>query len=180
MSTRHLVALRGDEAELYARQHAGLRRTVARAVNASPELVEDACQAAWTILLRAQPDRGPTLMAWLRTVAVHEAYRLLRPQQATVSLDALSAHSDADEPTSPDEWLPALAEDRLDEQLEARRALRALGALPPRQRQFVAWKAAGHSYEEIRELAGGVSYTSVNKHLARGRRHLRLLEREAA
>ena len=59
------------------RHHAALRRGVARTVNASPELIEDACQAAWTILLRAQPDRSPTLLAWLRTVAVHEAYRLL-------------------------------------------------------------------------------------------------------
>lgn len=180
MSTRHLVALRGDEAELFKRHHAALRRAVARAVNAPPELIEDACQAAWAILMRAQPDRGPTLMAWLRTVAVHEAYRLLPREHATVSLDALTRQTDGDESTSPDEWLPALSEDRLDEQLEARRALRALRALPVRERQLVAWQAAGHSYEEIRELAGGVSYTSVNKHLARGRRRLRLLEREAA
>ena len=180
MSTRHLVALRGDEADLFERHHAALRRAVARVVNTSPELVEDACQAAWAILLRAQPDRGPTLMAWLRTVAVHEAYRLLRHQQTTVSLDALTAHADADESTTADDWLSALAEDRLDEQLEARRALRALQALPVRERQFVVWKAAGHSYEEIRQLAGGVTYTNVNKHLARGRRRLRLLEQEAA
>lgn len=179
MSTRHLVALRGDEAELFKRHHAALRRAVARAVNAPPELIEDACQAAWTILMRAQPDRGPTLMAWLRTVAVHEAYRLLRRQGATVSLDALSDRADDDSTTAGD-WLPALAEDRLEERLEARRALRALAALPDRQRQFVTWRAAGHSYEEIRELAGGVTYTNVNKHLTRGRRRLRDLEQDAA
>ena len=153
---------------------------MARAVNASPELVEDACQAAWTILLRAQPDRGLTLLAWLRTVAVHEAYRLLRCQQATVSLDALTPPGGHDESTTPEDWLPVLAEDRLDTQLEARRALRALRALPAEERQLVAWKAAGYSYEEIRELAGGVSYTRVNKRLVRGRLRLRALEQEAA
>ena len=180
MSTRHLVALRGDEAELFNRHHAALRGAVGRAVNASPELVEDACQAAWTILLRAQPDRGPTLLAWLRTVAVHEAYRLLRRQQATVSLDALTPPSDHGESTAAEDWLPELAEDRLDTQLEARRALRALRALPARERELVAWKAAGFSYAEICQLAGGVSYTHVNKRLVRGRRRLRALEQEAA
>lgn len=180
MTARHLVALRGDEADLYERHHAALRRAVARAVNASPELVEDACQAAWTILLRSQPDRGPTLFAWLRTVAVHEAYRLLRRQGATVSLDALNDSAGGDDGTTALDWLPALAEDELDRRLEARRALRALAALPDRQRQFVVWRAAGHSYGEIRELAGGATYTNVNKHLARGRRRLRDLERHAA
>jgi len=180
MADRHLVALRGDEGDLYARHHAALRRGVARAVNASPELIEDACQAAWAILLRAQPDRGPTLLAWLRTVAVHEAYRLLRRERVTISLDGL-ASPDADAGDEPfPGWLSALAEDRLDEQIEARRALRALRNLPPRQRQYVAWKVAGHSYQEIRELAGGVTYTNVNKHLVRGRRSLRDLRQQAA
>lgn len=180
MAARHLVALRGDEGDLYARHHAALRRAVARTVNASPELIEDACQAAWTILLRAQPDRSPTLLAWLRTVAVREAYRLLRRDRATVSLDGLTSanHDAGDEP--PDDWLPALAEDRLDEQLEARRALDALASLPARQRRYVAWKVAGHSYREIGELAGGATYTNVNKHLVRGRRRLRDHREQAA
>jgi len=120
------------------------------------------------------------LSAWFRTVALHEAYRLLRGQHATVSLDALLGRGDEQALDAAGDWLPELAEDRLDERLEARRALRALKALPPRQRQFVAWKAAGFSCEEIRELAGGVSYTNVNKHLVRGRRRLRDLEQDAA
>jgi RNA polymerase sigma factor (sigma-70 family) len=180
MAARQLVALRGDEADLYATHHAALRRAVARTVNASPALIEDACQAAWAILLRAQPDRSPTLLAWLRTVAVHEAYRLLRRERATVSLDALT-NPGAETCDSPaDDWVPALAEDRLDEQLEARRALLALASLPARQREYVAWKVAGHSYQEIRELAGGVTYTNVNKHLVRGRRSLRDHGQQAA
>lgn len=180
MAVRHLVALRGDEADLYTRHHAALRRGVARTVNASPELIEDACQAAWTILLRAQPDRSTTLLAWLRTVAVHEAYRLLRRDRATVSLDGLTSADRDIGDGPPDDWLSALAENRLDEQLEARRALVALASLPARQRQYVTWKVAGHSYREIAELAGGATYTNVNKHLARGRRRLREQRDQAA
>ena len=48
---------RGDEDELYRRHHRDLHRAVAHAVNAPRELIEDACQNAWAILLRAQPER---------------------------------------------------------------------------------------------------------------------------
>ena len=67
----------GDEDQLYRRHHRDLRRAVARVVNAAPELIEDACQNAWAILLRNQPERG-TIFTWLRVVAVHEAYRAVR------------------------------------------------------------------------------------------------------
>lgn len=66
---------RGDEEELYRRYHRELHRAVARAVNAPRELIEDACQTAWAILLRNQPERY-AVFAWLRVVAIHEAYRL--------------------------------------------------------------------------------------------------------
>ena len=59
---------RGDEAELFMRHHRPLLRAVGRAVNAPPQVVEDACQNAWLVLLLYQPDRTPALFAWLRTV----------------------------------------------------------------------------------------------------------------
>ena len=68
---------RGDEDHLYRRHHRNLQRAVARVVNAPRELIEDACQTAWTIMLRSQPDRA-AIFAWLRVVAIHEAYRLCR------------------------------------------------------------------------------------------------------
>ena len=68
-------APRGDEDRLYRRHHRDLHRAVARAVRAPRELIEDACQTAWAILLRTQPDRY-AIFAWLRVVAIHEAYRL--------------------------------------------------------------------------------------------------------
>jgi DNA-directed RNA polymerase specialized sigma24 family protein len=81
---------RGDESELYLLHHDRLVRAVARVVNAPAALVEDACQAAWLILLRRQPDRGPTLFGWLRTVAVHEAYRLSREDRRHAWLEDLA------------------------------------------------------------------------------------------
>lgn len=166
MTTRTLVALRGDEESLYREHHRHLVLAVRRQVNLPVDLIEDACQAAWTILLRRQPDRSPTLFAWVRTVAIHEAYALsrvhLREFQCDKQLARFAAH------------------DPLPDQLEARRALRALASLPSRQRRFATLNALGFSYEEIRELAGGVTYTNVNRHLARARAHLRDLHRNAA
>jgi len=167
MTARHLVALRGDEDSLYREHHRHLVKAVRRQVNLPPELIEDACQTAWAIFLRRQPERGPTLFAWLRTVAVHEAYTLSR----THARDALPE----------DGQLERLAgHEPLADQLEARRALRALASLPDRQRRYATLKALGFSYDEVRQLAGGVTYTNVNRHLTRARARLRDLERNAA
>ncbi len=68
MAANPIIVQRGDEAELYLRHHHELVRAVARAVNASRELIEDACQTAWLILLRRQPDRD-RVFGWLRTVS---------------------------------------------------------------------------------------------------------------
>ena len=54
---------RGDEDALYRRHHRDLERAVARTVHAPRELIEDACQNAWTIMLRAQPDRS-SIFGW--------------------------------------------------------------------------------------------------------------------
>jgi hypothetical protein len=48
------VVQRDDEAELYLLHH----ERFVRAVNAPRALIENACQSAWLILLRRQPDRA--------------------------------------------------------------------------------------------------------------------------
>ena len=58
----------GDEGELYRRHHRDLHRAVAHAVNAPRELIEDACQHAWAIMLSAQPKRV-SIFGWLYVVA---------------------------------------------------------------------------------------------------------------
>jgi hypothetical protein len=164
------AAPRGDEADLYRRHHRNLQLAVARAVKAPRELIEDACQSAWTILLRSQPDRG-AIFAWLRVVAIHEAY-LLSAADRDAHLEDLD-HSDG--------WDAVIADCvSIDDALEARRALRRLAELPARQRQDLSLRIAGFSYREITQITGDRTYTNVHKHLRKARARIRLEElREA-
>src|SRR4051812_41813740 len=133
---------RGDEDDLYRRHHRELHRAVARAVQAPRELIEDACQTAWAILLRSQPERH-AIFGWLRVVAIREAYRLSAIDRRDARLERLR----------PDDgnWHEVMADPRsLDHAVEALEALRALASLPERQRNDLALKVAGFSYEEIR------------------------------
>src|SRR3954453_3791491 len=108
---------RGDEDHLYRRHHRNLQRAVARAVNAPRELIEDACQSAWTIMLRSQPERTE-IFAWLRLVAIHEAYRLSTIERRELHLENAAVDGG---------WETILAgRVTVDDQLEALEALRAL------------------------------------------------------
>jgi RNA polymerase sigma factor (sigma-70 family) len=157
---------RGDEEALYRRHHRNLQRAVARAVNAPRELIEDACQTAWMIMLRSQPDRG-AIFAWLRVVAIHEAYRLSRAHR-TPHLEDID-HSEG--------WDAVIAHGvTIDDTIEARRALERLAELPPRQRRDLALRVAGFTYREIAKITGGRSYTNVNKHLRKARARIRRVE----
>jgi DNA-directed RNA polymerase specialized sigma24 family protein len=160
------AALHDEVADLYRRHHSNLQRAVARVVNAPRELIEDACQSAWTIMLRSQP-RRPTLLAWLRVVAIHEAYRLSAIERRDARLEQLGSE-DGD-------WREATADTRtLDALLEAREALSLLATLPERERSDLALLVAGFSYREIAEMTGGRTLTNVNKHLAKARARIRL------
>lgn len=156
--------LGGDEAELYRRHHAALVRAVGRVVNAPRELIEDACQTAWTMLLRRQPERR-SIFAWLRVVAIHEAYRLCRAAQREAHLEDLS---------EADCWEALAASGAaIDDAIEARQALRQVARLPERQRADFSLLIAGFSYREIAERTDGRTLTNVNKHLVKARGQLR-------
>lgn len=154
----------GDEAELYRSHHRDLIRAVALHVNAPQELIEDACQTAWTTLLRRQPDRC-TVFGWLRVVAIHEAYRLARVDRRDARLDGFD----------PDGGLQEIVSDGrcVEDALEAREALVLPAALPAREREYLSLQVAGYSCREICRLAGGRTYTNVNKHLMRARARVR-------
>ena len=159
------TAPRGDEDELYRRHRDDLHRAVACIVRAPHELIEDACQTAWTILLRNQPDRR-SIFGWLRVVAIHEAYRLSALRRREPCLE----RPRSDEP----DWTETIADSRsLDDAIEALEALRALASLPDRQRQDLALKIAGYSYEEIRSRIPGRTATNVNKSLVKARSRIR-------
>jgi RNA polymerase sigma factor (sigma-70 family) len=159
------AAPRGDEDDLYRRHHRNLQRAVARVVNAPRELIEDACQNAWAILLRNQPERS-TIFGWLCVVATREAFRLSDRERRHVRLEAMLPDGS---------WEAVVADEySLNDIVEARDALEILATLPDRQRADLALQVAGFSYKEIAELTGGRTYTNVSKHLAKARARIRL------
>jgi hypothetical protein len=158
-------APRGDEDRLYRQHHRDLHRAVAHAVRAPRELIEDACQTAWATLLRTQPDRY-AIFAWLRVVAIHEAYRLAAIDRRARHLERLNLDEH--------DWQEQIADPRtLDEAVTALEALRTLASLPQRQRRDLTLKIAGYSYEEIRALTPRRTFTNVNKSLVKARARIR-------
>ena len=155
----------GDEDRLYRQHDRELHRAVARVVRAPRELIEDACQTAWANLLRTQPDRY-AIFAWLRVVAVHEAYRLAAIDRRARHLERVSIDEH--------DWQDLIADPRtLDDAVAALEALRTLASLPERQRSDLTLKVAGYSYEEIRALTPGRTFTNISKSLVKARARIR-------
>jgi DNA-directed RNA polymerase specialized sigma24 family protein len=156
---------RGDEDALYRAHHRELERAVARTVHAPRELIEDACQNAWAIMLRAQPERR-SLFSWLYVVATREAFRLCARERRHIHLETML-------PTS--SWEAVLADAfSIDDFLEARDALEILAALPDRLRVDLTLLVAGFSYAEIREMSAGRTFNNVSKRIAKARARVRL------
>lgn len=156
---------RGDEDALYRTHHRELHRAVSHAVQAPRELIEDACQTAWATLLRTQPDRY-AIFAWLRTVAIHEAYRLSAIDRRHTPLGRARPDDEG--------WHDGIADPRsLDDAVEALEALRALSALPVRKRDDLAMKVAGYSYKEILARTPGRTFTNLSKSLLKARGRIR-------
>jgi RNA polymerase sigma factor (sigma-70 family) len=157
-----------DEAALYAAFHDELRCAVTRYVNTSPSNIEDACSDAWLALLRRKPDRPATVRGWLVVVAVREAIRRDRLDRRSIGL---AGHGRVE--------LGMLSMDIVPElhvtdaaKFEARAALERVAELRPRDRELFALHVAGFSYDEIAELMN-MTYTAVNRYLARARAHVR-------
>jgi DNA-directed RNA polymerase specialized sigma24 family protein len=156
---------------MYAQHDAQLHRIVHRRGSQNPDVVDDACQHAWTQLVAAEHidvrvPRWPAL-AWLTTTAVRRAWQLNRAAQRAIATDteaieALHDHSGAD--------AGELAAQHL--------RLELVEQLPERPRRFLLRLALGYSYDEI-AAAEGASHTTTNKQIARAKRLLRDLERHA-
>jgi DNA-directed RNA polymerase specialized sigma24 family protein len=100
----------------------------------------------------AQPTRPHCDLAWLRVVAIHEAYRLSAADRGAHLEDLAHSHG----------WGAVIADPvTIGATLEARRALRSLAELPARQRQDLSLRVAGFSYREIAELTGGRTFSNV-------------------
>jgi DNA-directed RNA polymerase specialized sigma24 family protein len=119
-----------------------LRAEVARMVEAPREVIEDACQNAWALLLERQPD--PTAMLGsLPVIAACEAQRLWDIEQRDERFDG--TRREAADPHA------------LDRIVEAREALALLAALPEPHRSHLSLTVAGYSYREIAALRRAAS-----------------------
>jgi RNA polymerase sigma factor (sigma-70 family) len=152
-----------DVGELYGRVAKRLEAIVRRDVHAPEVVIEDACQIAWSQLLHHRHRvHRESVMSWLASTAVREAFRLLRRTRRELSLDAAG-----------DAW--PRSEATLAEMIECRARLAELGRLPRRQQRAVWLHGAGLSYAEIARHEGCTTRT-VERQLLRARQAIRQLE----
>ena len=136
--------------------------------------IEDACQSAWTILLRRPDiDLDAGAIAWLRTVAAREAWALSARRRRELPAGASSPAPAT--PTSP-AALPEPPADQptVEEQVIARLEHQARRAAQAQRPSGAAAHGAGYAYSEIAELTDA-TYTAVNRRITEGRSTHRLI-----
>ena len=160
------VATRPVDVEALVRRDFDALVRYARRFCRSHDDAEDACQRAVELLVRHDGRiEEEWALAWLRTVAKHEAFAIGRARRRIepVEVEVL------DRVQRPD---AANVED-LCERIDLReRARRELPRLKPQERRALGLLAAGHSYREICAITGW-SYTKVNRCIREGRAALR-------
>lgn len=171
------VEQRMEAVEAFYRDHrATLEKKVANRVSgAGRALTEDACQYAWTVLLR-RPDidldqRG---LAWLAVIATREAWRATNPTDVPTGAYALAG--DRGVIAEPGPHPAATLDERVIDRDRHRERVAMLAELKPAERQALALKALGYSYTEIGQITDA-SYTAVNRRLTEGRARLRAAAR---
>lgn len=154
-----------DIGELYAALSERLVKIVRSDVRAPDPVIEDACQFAWSRLIHHR-DRlcRETVLSWLVTTAVREAFKLIRRDGRELSLDA--ALESAREP------LIRLHAPGAEELVELRERLAEIGHLPERQQRLVWLQGIGYTYGEMASCTG-CSQRTVERQLLRAKRRLR-------
>jgi RNA polymerase sigma factor (sigma-70 family) len=148
----------GEFAEFFRAEHKRLVRFVI-AVGASGDEAAEIAQVTFVKAFEGWDTiRAPR--AWIRRVAVNELTAARR-----------AARRETPQPTLPDAPAPVSTALAVELTEEARQVLAALQALPPGQRQVMAWIVDGFGAAEIaREL--GVSPESVRQSCAKARKNL--------
>ncbi len=155
-----------DLAGLFTSHASHLRHTVRRVVGAPDEVVEDACQFAWSALIgRGGPGRTDATLSWLVTTAVREAAKLLERDSRELPLD---------EPLETVIEAPGGGPHEL---LEARERIAALAALPERQRRLLWLHAVGLTYAEM-AIHERCTRRAVERHLLRAKSSIRAIASE--
>jgi RNA polymerase sigma factor (sigma-70 family) len=159
-----------EVAELYGALAGSLRRIVAGQVTAPDALIEDACQFAWSTLVRHRGRvRRETALGWLARTALNEAFKLIRSERRELSLEELSERISADTPA------PWALTPSVEEQAEQRARLASLEQLPERQQRVLWLQGLGFSYAEMAGCTGS-SRRTVERQLMRAKRTLRALD----
>jgi RNA polymerase sigma factor (sigma-70 family) len=149
-----------DVERLYRARASYLQRLVALDTCAGDEVIEEACQHAWTSVIahRERVDGGGAF-AWLARTATREAWRL------SVRRDDAPATSGGNEPRADG---PARI-------VELRDRLGQIRRLPTRQQRLLWLSAAGLSYAEMARQEQ-LTMRTVERQLLRGRRTVRALD----
>jgi RNA polymerase sigma factor (sigma-70 family) len=150
-----------DFGELYLVLSPRLRQLVLLDVTAPEPVIEDACQTAWSRLIRdSERVTGEAALAWLAITAVREAFKLCRRDERELSLDAVREQA-GELPFVCSRPGPA-------EAFELHERLAEVDRLPERQQRLVWLRAVGLSYVEIAERTGDTART-VERQLQRAR-----------
>jgi RNA polymerase sigma factor (sigma-70 family) len=154
-----------DVAALYPLLARRLTLLVARRVAAPDAVIEDACQVAWSRLIRHRHRVArEAALAWLTTTAVRAALRALERECRERSLDD-EAHG------ARVITLPARAPGP-DHVTEMRERLAQIRVLPVRQQRIVWLHGLGYGYTEIAARTGD-SRRTVERQLLRAKARLR-------
>ena len=165
-----VIATPDEVAALYTTRARSLHRMVAGGVRASDVVVEDACQVAWSRLLRDRARvRRDSAFGWLVRTATPAAYRLAGRDRRDLSLEVLV---ESEQEAGGEGMLgPDLTED-----LTAHvTRVQSLRVLPFRQQRLVWLRACGLSYTEIADATGD-SERTVERQLGRAHRRLTALD----
>jgi RNA polymerase sigma factor (sigma-70 family) len=152
-------------ADLYAERAAQVRQIVRSSIRAPDAVIDDACQVAWSRLLRRWGSvRVEAALPWLVKTASRAALRSMQRTARELSLDQLC---DAGHDPTPAAALPPAP----DEIAQLRARLDEVRELPERQQRLVWLQALGLTYVEMADYTQDTTRT-VERQLMRAKRSL--------
>jgi RNA polymerase sigma factor (sigma-70 family) len=155
----------GELDRLYAELAERLESIVRHRVRAADALVEDACQFAWSQLVRhVGRVRSDCVLPWLAKTAVHEAFRLVRRDGRELSLELAAEQTPG--------LISSVVTPGADELCEQHERLDSIRRLPERQQRMLWMQGIGLSYADIAASTGCTTRT-VERQLLRAKEAMR-------